>query len=112
MVYVKRINAPRVKYCYIYLFSGCEKEVQYKEIYPGCKKYVNACTSANFDLGFIYGGYPRMALGDQCCTALTKTGYFYYDCPGGEFNPYAADFFQNIFHLFEAGIANAISSSK
>ena len=30
----------------------------------------------------------------------------------GCFNPYAADFFRTIFHSFEAGIANAISSSK
>ena len=27
-------------------------------------------------------------------------------------NPYAAEFFQTIFNSFEAGIANAISSSK
>ena len=27
-------------------------------------------------------------------------------------NSYPADFFKNIFHSFEAGIANAISSSK
>ena len=27
-------------------------------------------------------------------------------------NPYGADFFQTIFHSFEAGIANAISSSE
>ena len=28
------------------------------------------------------------------------------------FNPYAAELFRIICHLFEAGIANAISSSK
>ena len=28
------------------------------------------------------------------------------------FNPYAAELFWTIFHSFEAGIANAISSSK
>ena len=27
-------------------------------------------------------------------------------------NPYAAELFRTIFHLFEAGIVNAISSSK
>ena len=27
-------------------------------------------------------------------------------------NPYPAEFFRTIFHSFEAGIANAISSSK
>ena len=56
-------------FIYLTFLKGCEREIQYKEIFDGCYWYVYVCISANYDRGASPGGWPAMALGDRCCSS-------------------------------------------